>query len=129
MIEVTETMVEGIEAEIRSWLDGWKTPDDFADYCDDDRCEVALQILADCCRGIYIPRHVAEVLDIVLTDEDIKYDDGNEAVEEGTEKLAEQINAKLPADLPGSVYFGYMEYSGDYALMYSVDVDDLPYPA
>ena len=127
MIEVTKEMVEEISSEIRVWLDSWKTPDDFADYCEEDYCTVALQILADCHRGIYIPRHVAEILDIPLTDEDIQYDDGIEAVEEGTEKLAEEINEKL-GDLPGSVYFGYMEYTGDYALMYSVEVDDLPYP-
>jgi hypothetical protein len=129
MIPVTKEMIDNLQSAILSWLAAWSTPEGFSDYAEDDHCTVALEILVDCSHGIYIVRRAAERLDIVLTDEDIQYDDGWEALEEGAEKLAEQIQAELDKrNLPGSVYFGTTDTFGDYALLWTVPIDDLPYP-
>jgi hypothetical protein len=129
MIPVTKEMIDNLQLAILGWLAAWTTPEGFSDYAEDDSCTVALEILVDCSHGIYIARRAAERLDIVLTDEDLKYDDGWEALEEGTEKLAEQIQAELDKrNLPGSVYFGTTDTFGDYALLWTVPIDDLPYP-
>ncbi len=129
MIEVTTEMVDRVAAAINSWLVGWVTPDDFSDFVEDDRATVAIEILVDCTHGIYIARRAAERLDIALTDEDLKYDDGYEALEEGVEQLAAKLQTELDKrDIPGQVFFGSMDHTGDYALQWTIDVDDLPYP-
>jgi hypothetical protein len=129
MIEVTPGMIDDLEHEIKTWLAQWSTPDGFADYAEDDHCTVALQILVDCVHGIYIARRAAERLDVALTAEDLQYDDGWEALEEGAGKLAQQIQSELgKRNLPGSVYFGTTDSFGDYALLWTMPIDDLPYP-
>jgi len=129
MIEVTTEMVDRVAAEINSWLVGWRTPDDFSDFVEDDRATVAIEILVDCVHGIHIARRAAERLDIALTAEDLQYDDGYEALEEGVEQLAAQLQEKLDArNIPGSVFFGTTDTFGDYALQWTIEVDDLPYP-
>ena len=129
MIEVTTEMVDRVQGAINSWLVGWKTPDDFSDFVEDDQATVAIEILVDCVHGIHIARRAAECLDIALTAEDLQYDDGYEALEEGADILAAQLQTELDKrGVPGQVFFGSMEYTGDYALQWAVDVDDLPYP-
>jgi len=129
MIPVTKEMIDNLQLAILGWLATWTTPDRFADYAEDDSCTVALEILVDCVHGIYIPRRAAERLDVTLTAEDLQYDDGWEALEEGVDKLAEQIQAELDKrNLPGSVHFGTTDSFGDYALLWTMPIDDLPYP-
>lgn len=129
MLEVTDEMVASVAKEIQEWLDGWKAPDDFADYVEDDQACVALNIMVGCAHGIYIPKIVADIFGVTITPEDDEYDMGIELIEETAEKISDQIQTGLDArGLPGSVFFGYMEHSGDYALQWCVSVDDLPYP-
>jgi len=131
MLEITDEMVTSVLEEIHKHLDGWTTPDTFEDYVEDEYASVFLEIIADCHWGWKVPQRAAEWMEIKLTDEDMDYDFGIEAVEEAADKLAETLNQKIQErepDLIGSVYFGSNEHSGDYGLIYAVEVDDLPYP-
>jgi len=129
MLEITPKIIDAVALAIMGWLAGWKTPDDFADYVEDDSACVAIEFLADSHHGIHIPQVVADYFGVVITPEDEEYDMGWELIEETGAKLAEQIQAGLDAQgIPGSVFFGSMEHSGDYALQWCVSVDDLPYP-
>lgn len=131
MLEITDDMVTEVLKAIHSHLDGWTTPDTFEDYVEDEYAVVFLEIIADCHWGWKIMQPVAEWMEISLTPEDWEYDCGIKAVEEAADKLAETLNKKIQErepDLVGHVYFGSHPHSGDYGLIYSVEVDDLPYP-
>jgi hypothetical protein len=131
MLEITDDMVTAVLNEIHKHLDGWTTPDTFEDYVEDECALVFLEIIADCHWGWKIHQRVAEWMEVTVTDEDMEYDFGVEAVEEAADKLAETLNKKIEErepDLVGHVYFGTNEHSGDYGLLYCVEVDELPYP-
>jgi len=131
MLEITDEMVTSVLEEIHKHLDGWTTPDTFEDYVEDEYASVFLEIIADATWGWKIMKPAAEWMEITLTEEDWEYDNGIEAVEEAADKLAETLNTKIlerEPNLVGHVYFGSNEHSGDWGLIYCVEVDDLPYP-
>ncbi len=127
MIEITQEIVDKLVREAKQWKDDSSVnPPDAEDF------SVQVDTIVSGATGRHQPEAIAKALELeVPPEEDPESFDWNEDpevweyIDQQAGEIAEQINAMVGDELPGTFYFGHREADGDYGIMYYEDKEAL----